>query len=144
MAERPTIVIDLKCLDAPDKHHAGMLRAWHLAMLRFAVTRDNADRLGVFAIANGIDRLGGDGAETPRFGFFRRMSVGLCVSIVQRSEADDTELRQYLARIEDIRLRRTLAAAIEIDQPEAAVARSRRRAEDNLWSGLAPRVALRR
>jgi hypothetical protein len=144
MAEGATIVIDLDCLDAPDEHHAGMVRAWHLAILRFALTRDNADRLGVFAIANGIDRLGGCRAEAPRFGFFRRMSVGLCVSILQRNEADDVVLREYLARIEDGRLRRTLAAAIEINQPEATVARTRRRPDDNLWRGLAPRVAFRR
>jgi hypothetical protein len=134
----------LKCPDAPEEHHAEMVRAWHLAILRFAVTRDNADRLAVFAVANGIDRLGGDCAETPRFGFFRRMSVGLCVAIVQRNETDDTALRQYLARIEDLRLRRTLAAAIEIDQPDTTAARSRRRPEDNLWRGLPPRVAFRR
>ncbi|WP_156927699.1 hypothetical protein [Bradyrhizobium sp. Tv2a-2] len=133
-------MIDLKCLDTPDGHYARMVRAWHLAILRFAVTRDNADRLGVFAIANGMDRLGGDCAETTRFGFFRRISVGLCVSIVQRSEADDTELRQYLARIEDIRLRRTLAAAIEIEEPEMVAVRRRRRPEDDLWKGLPPRI----
>ena len=133
----------LKCLDAPDDSHAGLVRAWHLAILRFAVTRDNADRLGVFAIANGIDRLGGNCAETSRFGFFRRMSVGLCISIVQRNEADDAILREYLGRIEDDRLRRTLAAAIEISQPEATVTRIRRRPENDLWRGLAPRVAFR-
>ena len=37
--------------------HAKTLRAWHLAILRFAVTLDNADRLAVLAIANEIDRL---------------------------------------------------------------------------------------
>jgi hypothetical protein len=37
---------------------AKTLRAWQLAMLRFAVTLDNADRLAVMAIANEIDRLG--------------------------------------------------------------------------------------
>ena len=31
--------------------YAGTLRAWHLAILRYAVTRDNADRLAVFRIA---------------------------------------------------------------------------------------------
>jgi hypothetical protein len=34
---------------------AGTLRAWHLAVLRYAVTLDNADRLAVFRIAREID-----------------------------------------------------------------------------------------
>jgi hypothetical protein len=36
---------------------AGALRAWHLAILRYAVTLDNADRLAVHRIAREIDRL---------------------------------------------------------------------------------------
>ena len=36
---------------------AGTLRAWHLAILRYAVTLDNADRLAVLRIAREIDRL---------------------------------------------------------------------------------------
>jgi hypothetical protein len=39
-----------------------------LAILRFAVTLDNADRLAVMAIAGEIDRLGHDGK--PDFIFF--------------------------------------------------------------------------
>ena len=34
---------------------AGTLRAWHLAILRYAVTLDNADRLAVLRIAREID-----------------------------------------------------------------------------------------
>ena len=37
--------------------HAKALRAWQLAILRFAVTLDSADRLAAMAIANEIDRL---------------------------------------------------------------------------------------
>jgi hypothetical protein len=37
--------------------YAGTLRALHLAILRYAVTRDNADRLAVFRIAREIDSL---------------------------------------------------------------------------------------
>ena len=37
--------------------HAKTLRAWQLAILRFAVTLDNADRLAVFGIRGEIDRL---------------------------------------------------------------------------------------
>ncbi len=37
--------------------YAGTLRAWHLAILRYAVTLDNADRLAVLRIAREIDSL---------------------------------------------------------------------------------------
>lgn len=37
--------------------HAKTVRGWQLAILRFAVTLDDADRLAVMAIANEIDRL---------------------------------------------------------------------------------------
>src|SRR5258708_4145623 len=47
---------------------AKTLRAWQLAILRFAVTLDNADRLAVMAIAGEIDRLGHD--SKPDFSFF--------------------------------------------------------------------------
>jgi hypothetical protein len=40
------------------ERHAKTLRAWQLAILRFAVTLDNADRLTVMAIASEIDKLG--------------------------------------------------------------------------------------
>jgi hypothetical protein len=51
--------------------HAALLRAWHLAILRLALTRDNADRLGVLAIANEIDRLGQQHQAGIGFSFFR-------------------------------------------------------------------------
>jgi hypothetical protein len=38
---------------------AATLRAWQLAMLRYAVTLDNADRLAVLRIAHEIDGLRG-------------------------------------------------------------------------------------
>jgi hypothetical protein len=55
--------------------HARTLDAWQLATLRFAVTLDNADRLGVLAIANEIDRLGRQNEQASNFGFFRRNAV---------------------------------------------------------------------
>jgi hypothetical protein len=97
--------------------HARTLRAWQLAMLRFAVTLDNADRLSVMAIANEIDRLGPHHEGKPDFGFFRRTSAELCAAILQPSEFTPVVLRQYLARIEDGRLRRAFAAAMEAGRP---------------------------
>jgi hypothetical protein len=115
-----------------------MVRAWHLAILRFAVTLDNADRLGVFAIAAEIDRLGSCN-EKPPFGFFRKTSTDLCASILRRNQTADATLQQYLAAIDDIRLRRVLAVAIMIELPETPAVKRRSRPEDKLWSGLPSR-----
>jgi hypothetical protein len=55
----------------PEKEsHARTLRAWQLALLRFAVTMDNADRLAVMAIAGEIDRLAPERDGKPDFDFF--------------------------------------------------------------------------
>jgi hypothetical protein len=94
---------------------ARTLRSWQLAILRFAVTLDNADRLAVMAIANEIDRLGSQHDRKPDFNFFRKTSTELCAAILRPNELTPTALRQYLARIDDDRLRRVSAAAIETD-----------------------------
>jgi hypothetical protein len=129
----------MKLRDGANESHAWMIRAWHLAILRFAVTLDNADRLGVFAVAAGIDRLGGSCDDKPQFGFFRHTSTMLCASILRRNQTDDAALRQYLADIDDIRLKRVLAAAIAIEQPEATAIKPRYKPENKLWSGLPSR-----
>lgn len=69
--------------------HAGLLRAWHLAILRFALTHENADRLGVLAIANEIDRLDRPHDVRPCFSFFRRTSAELCAAMMLRQDTDD-------------------------------------------------------
>jgi hypothetical protein len=119
--------------------HARMLCAWHLAILRFAVTLDNADRLNILAIANEIDRLGQQDEDKRNFGFFRKTSSELCAAILQSGEPADVILRQYLARIDDVRLRRALAAALEIERREPAVAERRSKPGTGLWKGLPSR-----
>jgi hypothetical protein len=135
--------------EGPNEGHAWMIRAWHLAILRFAVTLDNADRLGVFAAAAEIDRLGGNRLggnrlggscdEQRQFGFFRKTSTDLCASILRRNPTADATLRQYLAAIDDVRLKHVLAAAMMIELPETAAVKRRPRPEDNLWRGLPSR-----
>src|SRR5262245_6356733 len=93
-----------------------LLRTWHLAILRFALTRDKADRLGVLAIANEIDRLGRHQDTGSDFSFFRRMSTELCAAMLRRQAADEIILKRYLAAIDDPRLHRAMAAAIEVPQ----------------------------
>jgi hypothetical protein len=96
---------------------AGTLRAWHLAILRFAVTRDNADRLAVLRIAREIDGPDSRQDGSADFEFFRRTSAELCAAILHSNERASAILQQYMARIDDDRLKRTFAAAIDASQP---------------------------
>jgi hypothetical protein len=118
--------------------HAGLLRAWHLAILRFAVTHENADRLGVLAIATEMDRLGRQHQVGEGFSYFRKASAQLFTAMVQRRQGDDVVLSCYLAQIDDPRLRGALAAALDVCQPQDP-ARNRLRPTQNLWRGLASR-----
>jgi hypothetical protein len=119
--------------------HAKMLRAWHLAILRLAVTLDNADRLVVLAIAAEMDGLDPLQDGKPAFGFFRRTSAELCAAILQPHERSSMLLRQYLARIDDERLGRAFAAAIEADRPKVASTSKSTKRNSDLWRGLSPR-----
>ena len=119
--------------------NAKTLRAWQLAILRFAVTLDNADRLAVMAIANEIDRLGAQHDGKADFSFFRRTSAELCAAILRPNELSSTLLRQYLARIDDDRLRRVFAAAIDADQPPVSPASKPAELGSGLWRGLSSR-----
>jgi hypothetical protein len=119
--------------------NARTLRAWQLAMLRFAVTLDNADRLAVMAIANEIDRLGPQHDRKPDFSFFRRIGAELCAAIFRPNELSSALLRQYLARIDDDRLRRVFAATVETDQPKVSSIRKPLRRDSGLWRGLSSR-----
>ena len=119
--------------------HARTLRAWQLAMLRFAVTLDNADRLAVMAIASEIDRLGPEQDGKPDFGFFRRTSAELCAAILRPNELSAAILRQYLARIDDDRLQRAFAAAIETSELKTSSAGKPFKRNHGLWRGLSPR-----
>jgi len=119
--------------------HAKTLRAWQLAILRFAVTLDNADRLAVMAIANEIDRLGAQHDGKADFSFFRRTSAELCAAILRPNELSSTLLRQYLARIDDNRLKRVDAATIETDQPKVSSLSKPFKRNSALWRGLSPR-----
>jgi len=118
---------------------ARTLRAWQLAILRFAVTLDNADRLAVMAIANEIDRLGSRHDGKPDFSFFRRTSAELCAAIQTPNELSPMVLRQYLARIDDDRLKHVLAATFEADQPKLSSIGKPFKRNNGLWRGLSSR-----
>ncbi|MEA2911628.1 MAG: hypothetical protein QOJ15_3709 [Bradyrhizobium sp.] len=124
-------------LNAPGMEwRAKTLRAWQLAMLRFAVTLDNADRLAVMAIAHEIDRLGSSRDGKPGFSFFRRTSAKVCLAILRPNELTPTVLRQYLTRIDDDRLKHVFAATIEPDQPQASSVSKAFKRDNRLWRGL--------
>jgi hypothetical protein len=132
-------VTDKKPSDEQNEWHAWMIRAWHLAILRFAVTLDHADKLGVFAIAVEIDRLGGSCGEQRPFGFFRKKSADLCAAIPRQNQTAEATLRQYLADIDDVRLKRVFAAAMAIEQPDTIAAKRHPKPENKLWRGLPSR-----
>jgi len=117
--------------------HARTLRAWQLALLRFAVTLDNTDRLAVMAIASEIDRLGPERGGKPDFDFFRRTSAELCAAILRPNDLTPAILQQYLARIDDDRLKRAFSAAIRADQPKVSSVGKFKR-DNGLWRGLSP------
>jgi hypothetical protein len=124
--------------DGPTERHARMIRSWHLAILRLAVTRDNADRLGVLAVAAEIDGLGGRG-EKPPFNFFRRASIEICDSILWQNPTADRVLRRYLAGVDDIRLKNAFVAALATEQPQTGAVKRRPKRDDGLWRGLPSR-----
>jgi len=121
------------------ERHAKTLRAWQLAILRFAVTLDNADRLAVLMIAAELDGVSPKRDNKPEFSFFRKTSAELCAAISRPNELTPTVLRQYLGRIDDDRLRRIFAAAMEANQPKAPSAGKPVRRDNGLWKGLSPR-----
>lgn len=121
-----------------EKHHR-TLRAWQLAILRFAVTFDNADRLAVLMIAAELDALGAGRDNKPEFSFFRKTSAELCAAILRPNEMATPVLQRYLARIDDDRLKRTFAAAIETERPKAPAVSKPAKRNNGLWKGLPAR-----
>ena len=121
------------------ERHAKTLRAWQLAILRFAVTLDNADRLAVLMIAAELDGVGPKPDNKSEFSFFRKTSAELCAAILRPNELTPTVLRQYLGRIDDDRLRRIFAAAMETDQPKASSVGKPVKRDNGLWKGLSSR-----
>jgi hypothetical protein len=125
--------------NAQKGREASTLRSWHLAVLRFAVTLEHADRLAVLAIAAVIDKLGPSDSGQPAFGFFRRTSAELCAAILRQDEPASAVLRQHLARVDDDRLKRAFAATIEVEQPTEPSVRRPVKRDSSLWRGLVPR-----
>jgi hypothetical protein len=85
------------------------VKNWLLAILRFAVTLEQADRNTVLAIAREMDRCGSPAGS---FGFFDKTSTELCNAITDNDDPQRAAiLRRHFRRIDDHRLRRTFEAA---------------------------------
>ncbi|MGY8682002.1 hypothetical protein Q2941_30115 [Bradyrhizobium sp. UFLA05-153] len=97
----------------PDRQ-SKLLHAWQLALLRLAITLEEADRLNVLAIAGEADRLAANQRGAASFRFFRRTSVELSLAILGASADADTVLRRFHAQIDHPTLKRAFGAAVGI------------------------------
>lgn len=114
------------------------IRDWLLAILRYAVTLDDADRASVFIIAREMDRAG-PRTDHAMFTFFLRTSTELCDAIADKDSGRKTSLRHHLKRIDDARLRRALEAATRSASDSPPVKRDanlRTCGRKDLWKGL--------
>ena len=116
-----------------------LLRAWELALLRFAVTLDDSDRLNVAALATELDRLSGNAGDSLHF--FRRTSAQLCAAISGEQQNAEATLDGFCKQIEEPRLRFAFAAAIGMAQPDPAPARIKPKRNPDLFRGLPSRRA---
>jgi hypothetical protein len=118
---------------------AKTLRAWHLALLRFAVTLEASDKQAAWAIAAELDRLGALDRDAVPFSFFRRTTQELCAAVLQPDGSTDAIVRRHLARMPDDRLKRAFQAALEpaVQVVFGSVKPVRR--NNNLWKGLESR-----
>ncbi len=109
---------------------------WLLAILRFAVTREQTDRAAILAVAADMDRLG---APVVRCGFtfFVKTSIEICDLIVSgHSSQDKAVLLRHLGKIENDRLRRALEVALELPRFDRTSVRTRDQHNGDLWRGL--------
>ncbi|NLS72315.1 hypothetical protein E3H11_26140 [Bradyrhizobium brasilense] len=116
-----------------------LLRAWQLAVLRFAVTLDDDDRMHALGVAGEVDRLGG--AADDAFHFFRRTTAELCAAISGQGADQDAVIRRFLAQIDNVRLKRAVEAAIARDRTPPKLVASRVKPGADLWRGLPSRRA---
>ncbi|VIO80628.1 hypothetical protein [Bradyrhizobium ivorense] len=116
-----------------------LLRAWQLAVLRFAVTLDDDDRMHVLGVAGEVDRLGGAAGDA--FHFFRRTTAELCQAISGQDADQDAVIQRFLAQTDNVRLKRAFEAAIARDRTPPKLVASRMKPSNDLWRGLPSRRA---
>ena len=112
------------------------IKNWLLTILRFAVTRDETDRMYVLETAREIDRQSAVSGETS-FSFFVRTSAEICNMIVADQDPKRrATLVRYFNCIDDRRLRSALEAATECRPVTPASSKPAKRKRHDLWRGL--------
>ena len=133
-------VVTLACLPIADRYDRA-IRAWLLALLRYAITLDDEDRLVALAAASEIDKSGT--RQSGDFRFFHRTSAKLCEAMANPSSGGMVALR-HLERISDERMKRAFAAVLDLDRTvaQSAAKASRGSQRYGLWKGLNPKPRL--
>jgi hypothetical protein len=109
---------------------------WLFVILRFAITRAQADRAAIAAMAADLDRLG-TGAARSEFAFFARTSAEICDLIVDDHRPERVAaLGRYIGMIDNDRLRRALEAVLDFDRRATSGVRMRMTRKEALWYGL--------
>jgi hypothetical protein len=116
--------------DASSEH----LEDWLLALLRYAITRHEADRIAVHTLAKDMDALGGR-FSVPGFDFFCRSSQRLCDAIESGDPQAHADIEQFLKRIESTRLRHAFEAVLDL-KSEAPKTQCQTQSRAWLWKGL--------
>jgi hypothetical protein len=115
------------------------VRDWLLAILRYAVTLEQSDRAAAATMAEVLDRVESRHERTG-FRFFTKTNSEFCDAIADRDRPQAANaLESHLRRIEDLRLRRALEAAIGEAPASAAPPTPKRGNYANLWKGLRQR-----
>lgn len=128
------VVVGVPTNDPNDRR----IRAWLLALLRYAITLDDEDRLAALAAASAIDTS--DPRRSGDFQFFHRTSARLCEAVANPVRGNMDVVRCHLNRMSDERMKRAFAAALDLDRtvalPTAKAVRGSQRY--GLWEGLKP------
>ncbi|WP_245284166.1 hypothetical protein [Bradyrhizobium sp. Cp5.3] len=109
-----------------------------MALLRFAVTLDDGDKLNVAAIAAELDRLSGR-TLGDSLHFFRRTSSQLCAAIDGQQQNSEAILEHFCEQIDEPRLRLAFAAAVGIARSNRAPPAARPKRNHDLFRGLPAR-----
>jgi len=117
---------------AIDEQNRQKIDDWLLALLRFAITRDTADRTAAVEFARLLDA--GETGAMRSATFFARTTVEVCQAIGANDRSQISILRRHLARIENPRLRNAFRAAVGLEASDAPPSQALSRAY--FWEGL--------